>query len=98
MNEISKFLLIGLLLMALLAITVGVSFIDLHFFSLFIALAIAGAKTYLVLVYFMEIKRNSHATWVAAGAGVFWLAILIVLMMSDYISRGWLSAAEGTIR
>jgi hypothetical protein len=32
-----------------------------------------------------------------AGAGVFWLAILIALTLSDYISRGWVSMFEAVL-
>jgi caa(3)-type oxidase subunit IV len=38
----------------------------------------------------MHLRVSSRVTRIFAGEGVFWLGILIVLAMSDYISRNWL--------
>jgi cytochrome c oxidase subunit 4 len=43
----------------------------------------------LVLLYFMHLRYSSKLTWLFAGAGFVWLLIMIGLMMTDYISRGW---------
>jgi hypothetical protein len=32
---------------------------------------------------------------IVAGAGVFWLAILIVLTLGDVLTRGWLPVPDG---
>jgi hypothetical protein len=32
-------------------------------------------------------------TWVFAGTGFFWLGIMLVLTLNDYISRDWLPSA-----
>jgi hypothetical protein len=29
--------------------------------------------------------------WIALAAGLFWLGIMIVLTLSDYLTRHWLS-------
>lgn len=75
-------------LMVLLALTIGVALLDLGPLSVPIALTIAAVKAFLILLYFMHVRYSSHIAWIYAGAGFFWLLILIVLTMSDYLSRG----------
>jgi cytochrome c oxidase subunit 4 len=79
-------------LMVLTFLTVAVARIDLggHLNDI-VALTIAVAKALLVVLYFMHVRYSSRLTWVFVGAGFFWLGIMIVLTLSDYISRGWLS-------
>jgi len=38
----------------------------------------------------MDVRRASSMTKLFVGAGLFWLAILLVFLLSDYLSRGWL--------
>jgi cytochrome c oxidase subunit IV len=80
-------------LLALTLLTVGVAFIDLGPLNTIIALTIAVGKATLVLLFFMHVRYSSHVIWAAVAAGVFWLGILLVLTMSDYLSRGWLPVA-----
>lgn len=82
-------------LILLTGLTVGVAFFDLgggrlHFANALAAITIAVAKGLLVVLYFMHLRYSTRLTWVFAGAGVFWLLILIVLTLADYLSRGWL--------
>jgi cytochrome c oxidase subunit 4 len=77
-------------LIALTAATVGAAFLDLLYFSTPIALGIACSKALLVLLYFMELRHSPKLTWIILGNGVFWLVVMIMLTMSDMISRGWL--------
>jgi len=44
----------------------------------------------LVIFYFMHVRYSSPLTWVFAGAGFLWLIILIVLTLSDFLTRNWL--------
>jgi cytochrome c oxidase subunit 4 len=37
----------------------------------------------------MHVRYSSRLTWIFVGAGVFWLLILFVLTLADYLSRGW---------
>jgi len=60
-------------------------------FLLFIvAMTIAVIKGTLVVMFFMDVRRASSMTKLFIGAGFFWLAILLVFLLSDYLSRGWL--------
>ena len=82
-------------LILLTGLTVGVAFFDLgggrlHFANALAAITIAVAKGLLVVLYFMHLRYSTRLTWIFAGAGVFWLLILIALTLADYLSRGWL--------
>jgi cytochrome c oxidase subunit 4 len=82
-------------LLVLTLTTTGVAFIDLGGqWNTFTAVAIAVVKTVLVVVYFMHLRYSSRLTWVFAGAGFFWLVILITLTMSDVLTRSWLSGSK----
>ncbi len=76
-------------LLALLALTWGLAYVDLGSWNLGIALAISIAKALLILLFFMHVKYSSRLVQLVACAGFFWLMILLFLAMSDYRSRGW---------
>lgn len=76
-------------LMFLLLLTWGMAQIDLKPFNIVIALAISVTKTVLIVLYFMHIRYSTRLTWVYVGAGFFWLGILVVLGMTDYLTRGF---------
>ena len=52
-----------------------------------IALAIAVTKATLVILYFMHVRYSPRLTWVVVTSGFFWLAIMITLTLSDYLTR-----------
>ena len=82
------YLVVFLALLALTAITVLVSYVDLGPLSTPLALLIAAIKATLVILYFMHLREASPLLWLAAGGGFFWLALMIVLTMSDIATRG----------
>jgi cytochrome c oxidase subunit 4 len=82
--------LVFLVLMVGTAATVAVAYLDLGFLNTAVALGIAVTKATLVVLYFMHVRYSTRLTWVVVGSGFFWLGILIVLGLSDYLSRGWL--------
>ena len=55
-----------------------------------IALGIAVIKATLVILYFMHVRYSDRLTWVVVGGGFLWLAVLLVLTLSDYFARSWL--------
>jgi cytochrome c oxidase subunit 4 len=81
---------IFLALIVLTATTVAVSRIDLGEFNFVVAMTIAVIKGTLVVMFFMDVRRATSLTKLFAGAGFFWMAILLVFVLSDYLSRGWL--------
>jgi cytochrome c oxidase subunit 4 len=70
--------------------------VDLHLWGVHIALnpvialAIATTKALLVILFFMHVRYSSKLTRMALMAGFFWLGILLVMTMGDYISRDWI--------
>jgi len=91
MNEhvvpLSLYFRIAAALMVLLALTIGMAFVDLGEFNLVVAMTIAVVKAVLVILYFMHVRYSSRVTWVVASAAFFWLSILFVLTMTDFLSR-----------
>ena len=83
-------------LMVLTAITVTVAFINLGPLNFPVALAIAILKATLVVLFFMHVKYSSRLTKMVVGMAVFFLRILVLLTMSDYLSRGWFVSPGGT--
>jgi len=74
-------------LLALLGLTIAVAYIDLGPLNLAAAMTIAVAKAALIGAFFMHLRYGRKLTWVFAGAGFFWLAIMLVLAMTDYATR-----------
>ena len=52
-----------------------------------VALVIAVTKATLVILYFMHVRYSPRLTWVVVTSGFFWLAIMITLTLSDYLTR-----------
>lgn len=85
------YLFVWIALMILTVLTAAVSTINLGQFSGPVALAIASIKATLVAMFFMHLRyEKQKIVWIVAIAGVFWLSILFVLGMSDYVTRGFL--------
>lgn len=68
-----------LALLALLALTVGSTFLPLGFGNTIANLTISGAKTALILIAFMGVGREGPLVRLAAALSGFWLLILFVL-------------------
>lgn len=68
-------------------LTVWAAFFDFGALNTVIALAIAGIKATLVILFFMHVKYSKPLLWVMIGSGFFWLALLVTLTISDYLSR-----------
>jgi len=85
------YLVIFAALLILTYVTYQVALIDLGWGNSIVALAIASGKALLVALYFMHVRYSSQLTWIVTGGGLFWLAIMIGLTLSDYLTRGWLS-------
>jgi cytochrome c oxidase subunit 4 len=77
-------------LLALTMTTVAISKLDLGEFNFIVAMTIAVIKATLVVMFFMDVRRATSTTKLFVGAGLFWLAILLVFLLSDYLTRGWL--------
>ena len=54
-----------------------------------IALAIACTKAVVVILFFMHVKYQSRLIKMTVGAGFFTFLVLIMMTLSDYMSRAW---------
>jgi cytochrome c oxidase subunit 4 len=89
---VRTYVTIYVILMVLLALTVGAAFIDLGPLNLLVALAIAVTKAVLIVLFFMHIRYASRLSMLFAGIGFFWLLILFSQTLTDYFTRGWLTS------
>jgi cytochrome c oxidase subunit 4 len=89
----SLYYLIFFALMVGTLLTVFVAKFDLGPLNNVLMLTIACGKALLVILFFMHVRWSTRLTWVVAGSGFFWLLILFVLTMSDYLSRGWMTGS-----
>jgi cytochrome c oxidase subunit 4 len=66
-----------------------VAYFDLGPFNTVAALGIAVFKALLVVLVFMHVRYSPKLTWAVAIGSIFWLGILLVLTMADYLTRVW---------
>lgn len=74
-------------LLALLALTVTLAYQPLGTFNAVVALTIGATKAAIVAAVFMELRHRGLRTFLFAGAGLFWLSILLWLGMMDFLTR-----------
>ena len=77
-------------LMGLTALTVFAAYLHLGVWNTPVALAIAVTKALLVALIFMHLRHSPRLTFFVAVSAVLWLAFLIVITTSDYLTRSWL--------
>ena len=78
-------------LLAMTATTTAVAFVDLGPWNTVVALGIAVVKASLVVLFFMHLKYSPLLDRTVLLGGLFWLAILIGLTLTDFATRGWIS-------
>ena len=76
-------------LVVLMLLTILASYLNLGVLNLSVALLIALVKATLVVMYFMHVKDSGRLIWIYSAGAFLWLAILLGLTFSDYLSRGW---------
>lgn len=59
-------------------------------FNVVLALLIAALKATLIIIYFMHVHNGSRLIKLFAGAGFFWVLLLMALTLSDFLTRFWL--------
>ncbi len=94
---VSTYVKVIISLMVLLIITLGAAAIDFSamvpgnaFFgalNIIIAMTIAVIKAVIIILFFMHVRYSSKLVWVFAGAAFYWVVILFVMTMTDYMSR-----------
>jgi caa(3)-type oxidase subunit IV len=87
---------IGAVLIALTFVTLAVSFAELPAAGhLMAGLAIGGLKASLVALFFMHLLRSGKVTWMVIAVTLFWVGILFVLTLCDYVTRGQVPRMPG---
>ena len=74
-------------LMVFTVLTVLAAQYNFGVFNDLVAMTIAVTKALLVILFFMHVRYGSRLTMLVVAAGFFWLGILFVLTLSDYLSR-----------
>jgi cytochrome c oxidase subunit 4 len=90
-SPLSVYLAVFATLMVLTGVTVAVAYVNLGALNKVVALGIASFKATIVVLYFMHVKYASRLTKLVVVSGLFFLAILLSLTMSDYGSREWVN-------
>ena len=70
-------------------LTVLAADFDMGVMNPVIALAIACTKAVIVILFFMHVKFQSRLIKMTVIAGFFTFLVLIIMTLSDYISRAW---------
>ena len=83
-----SYFITGIALLGLLALTITAAYVNLGPLNVMTAMIISAAKTALIILFFMHLRYSKPLIWIFAGAGVFWLGILLSLALSDYLTRG----------
>jgi caa(3)-type oxidase, subunit IV len=84
---ISTYAGIFLALLILTGTTCAVSYLNLGRLNAVVAMTIAIIKALLVALYFMHLRYGLGIYRLVGLAALFWLGIMIVLTISDYLTR-----------
>ncbi|MBZ5618781.1 MAG: cytochrome C oxidase subunit IV family protein [Acidobacteriia bacterium] len=87
-DSVKTYALVFAALIFLTVATTTVAFVDLGPFSVVVALVIAVCKMLLVALFFMHLRHSTRLTKLVVVGGLLWLGILLVLTMSDMVTRG----------
>ena len=80
---------IWLILLMFTGLTVTAAFQNFGIWNPIIAMTIAVTKATLVVLFFMHVRYSPKIIALVIACGLFFLAINLVLISSDYISRAW---------
>ena len=89
-DSVKTYALILGTLLCLTVLTTAVAYVDLGAFSTIVALGIACTKMMLVALFFMHIRHSTKLTKLVVLGGLLWLAILLLMTMTDFATRTWI--------
>ena len=87
-TPVKVYLVVGLSLICLTALTVAISFIDLGPWNITVALVIASIKALLVSLFFMHLFWDNKLYMIVFAAALLFLTIFLTLTMFDTETRG----------
>jgi cytochrome c oxidase subunit IV len=76
-------------LIVLTLVTLLLAGVELGAWHTAVGLAIAGTKATLIVLIFMHVWDSSRLTWVIVGTSLLFLAILLLMTLTDYLTRAW---------
>ena len=74
-------------LMALLALTVGASFLELGAIAIYVSLLIAVIKAGLVIAVFMQVRDSGTLVKLALVFSIVWIFFFYALVSTDVLAR-----------
>jgi caa(3)-type oxidase subunit IV len=84
----APYLAIYVAILALIGAQVGVSMSSIQGnAALILNLLIAGVQTCLLAYFFMHLKGADNMIWLTVGAAVFWILLMFLLLLTDYVTR-----------
>jgi len=75
-------------LLVLLVMTVGAAYLPLGVMHVPVAMTIATIKAVLIVLFFMHLLHSHKLMMIVSVASFLWLAIMVVLTLNDYLTRG----------
>lgn len=90
-SHVKSFLLVWAGLLALLAMTMGVTLIGFGPWAPVFNIGIAITKMLLVVWFYMHLRNATGLASLVAAAGLFWLLLLFGLGLNDWLTRDWMN-------
>ncbi len=87
MKALRPYVLPFLALLVLVALTTAGAYVPLGSGNFVLAMTIAAIKTALVVVFFMDLREDDTLLRLVALVGVLWLSFLLMLELTDTLSR-----------
>lgn len=75
------------LLMLLLALTIGLSYVPMGAWAPLASQGIAALKAALVAAFFMDLEKSTPLVRLLGLGALLWLGLMFGLTMSDYFTR-----------
>ena len=89
-GSLAAYFVVFTALMVLTAATLWAASQHLGIWNTPLALAIATTKAVMVALIFMHLRSSPKLTKIVVGTSVVFLAFLILITLSDYLTRAWL--------
>ena len=86
-DSVATYIKVLLALLVCTGLTTWVAYIDLGAWSTVVALSIACVKMLLVAMFFMHVRHSNKLTKLVVLGALMWLGILLVLTMTDFVTR-----------
>ena len=81
--------LVFVALIGLTGLTVWLSSFELGPWHVPVGLAIAATKALVIVLFFMHVLHSPKLTWLVGLTTLLFLGILMLLTITDYLSRNW---------